>query len=362
MSEAVSQRIDELLAKAESKGSCLATKDKALVRALRRRVKKGQLVEPATGVFARTESWNELKRIPRARWLIRGLAQLHPSWIFCGPSAGLVQGLEVSEAQVEKVHIADRFRAKDCSSRWLARHECCGSEFVEIDGIRVTPFLQTVHDCLRVSGFRRGLAIADSALKVSGMDRFQLAEAFRKKFQRYPDLLRELAIIAYADARSDNGGESMARGTMIMEGFPLPLLQVEMTDPITGQTYRADYDWPGANGMPNFGELDGGGKYDDPTIMGGRTTTEVMRDERRRESRMTSYRAQIIRFSFEEAVSPHKLARILTAFGIPQGPQPALERGVPVREDLVSNLVIVDERILWFGDRLVHAEQCHLPA
>ena len=38
--------------------------------------------------------------------------------------------------------------------------------------------------------------------------------------------------MAYADGRSENGGESIVRGIMIDLGFALPELQVEIEDPL----------------------------------------------------------------------------------------------------------------------------------
>ncbi|MFZ2756017.1 MAG: hypothetical protein WAY93_04025, partial [Atopobiaceae bacterium] len=125
-------------------------------------------------------------------------------------------------------------------------------------------------------------------------------------------------VASLADGRAENGGESIARATMVELGFALPELQAEFRDPVGGNAYRVDFLWSLPGGQQVAGELDGREKYVNPSMTGGRTPVEVLTAERRRESRLTACGVKVLRFSLPEVLDHPYFARLLEAYGIPR--------------------------------------------
>ena len=296
-------------------------------------------------MFARADRWASLDPLQKAAHAARALARLHPSWVFCGPTAGLLHGLWVSFEQVAQVNVVGRSRGGERALPWLRRHEVGADEVAQVDGVRVTSFWRTVFDCVRTSDFRRALAVADSALKATGLTHLQMAELLTQRYRWHPDVRRVADVCAHADARSDNGGESVARAGMISQGFSLPSLQVRVTDDWDGGDRRIDFVWMGESGRLGFGELDGGCKYVEERYTGGRSVAEVLLDERRRESRMSVYHPSWVRFSYSDVMDVPRLVGLLGHFGIGRGDPPRRPHGVPLRADGMQGYAVLDEML-----------------
>ena len=71
-----------------------------------------------------------------------------------------------------------------------------------------------------------------------------------------------------------------------------------------------------------MGELDGGEKYVNPKMTGGKSALEVMRDERRRESRVTASCDAVVRFSPADVADNWRFSQLLDAFGVPRDHEP----------------------------------------
>ncbi len=298
----------------------LATKkkDKKLYS---RRVKAGEMVSPSQDVFADKEQWSRLDQRTRVLATVRALALLHPEWMFCAETAGTLYGLEVGyraravEEQVV-VHVATTRAAHSRSYKNIRRHVVEGDEFGRIGAAGVTSFWRTVFDCMKGADFGRALAIADSALRISGVDKDEMIERLGMVGLKQRGIARVLRVAEYADARSENGGESIARATIIRLGFPVPELQVVLSDPIdSARTYRVDFYWKLPDGRVIVGELDGRRKYVDEAMLAGSTTAEALADERLRESRLTMMVDGVMRFSFAQARDLNYMTKLLLSFG-----------------------------------------------
>ena len=313
--------IDDLLNAAEERGAWLYTKDKAQASALKRRCKAGDVKEVAVGCFARTSTWQKMKLLPRYMFLLRAVSEALPDCVFCRESAAALYGLEVSKANMRRVHICTSRKAHTESSRLVTRHLVENDDAEEIGGLRATSIARTAFDCMRAESFCSGLAIADSALRSGRIPREEL-ERYIVAHPHYPGICTARKTIAYADPRSENGGESFARGTMIELGYMIPELQYPLHDDLSGDDYRADYLWriPAGNGKVTrvVGELDGAIKYDDPDYMSGRSLAEVVQDERHRESRVSLSVSKICRFSLSTVYDRQAFSRLLDAYGIPR--------------------------------------------
>lgn len=342
MSRAVDAGIAERLAEAAARGSCYVPEGQGddVRRALVRRVARGDVVSPARGMFAETDTWLASKPPARALMIARGLQALHPDWVFCGPTAALAHGIDVSDALTGRTHLAVGARGCASGTPSLARHRLSSSDgedpaFEQVAGLRVTPPDQTVFDCLRWSDFAHGLGVIDSALRLGLVGAEGIAEFIEGQRGLRRGVDRALATLAWADPRSENGGESIARGRMLLLGYARPELQVEVPRVVErGQPYRADYCWVRTDGAVILGELDGRVKYVEEELMGGRDIDDVISDENIRGSRFSLYDVSLVRFRFGVTERPGDFAALLDEYGVPKRGTPlALPDGVFVTPD-----------------------------
>lgn len=343
MSRENDRRIEELLTGAAEAGSCYvvsADDPDGIRRALSRRVAAGQVVSPARGLFADAQTWDGLKTGEKTLCLARGLQELHPDWVFCGPTAAVAYGVDVSHDLLDRVHLAVTPDARGSNQRLLRRHavlpaDPASRDIEVVGGLRVTAPGQTVSDCLRWADFAHGLGVVDSAIRIGVVGREEL--------ERYLEALpphsrmrgHALRTLAWADPRSENGGESIARARMLLLGYVCPELQVEVPRVVEkGKPYRADYCWVRADGLVILGELDGDGKYVEEELMGGRDIDEVLSDENIRGSRFTLYDVSLMRFRFGATGKPSTFAAILDEYGVPKrGSELALPDGASMVPD-----------------------------
>ena len=303
---------------AQSQGACLASTNSIEQRQLKRLSKRGELVSPITGLFASSSWWLDLNPNQRALALIRGLSKKHPTWVFCDTSAALVYGLWVPYETIKTIHVLTPRSSHANNTGIIMRHPTSDLGYVEVEGIRVTSLERTVFDCCRRYPVRKCLGIADSALRLTHRDATWLKQVF-EGFSRRNEGWRQAAVIAsLANPLSENGGESLARATMIMLGFATPLLQVEKNNPIDGDAYRLDFLWRLPDEREIAGELDGHDKYTNQEMTGGKDIAEILINERLRESRINALGIPVARFSIKDVRDPERFARILDAYGVPR--------------------------------------------
>lgn len=323
MTKTVDMRVAALLNKAEKHGACCAPLEQTDKIALQRRAQSDDdITSPFPGLYSRTAFWNQLKwPCDQALPVIRGLAQLHPTWTFSHVSAAVVHGLQVSGTSPKTIHIASRVKGR--APFGIQKHilnDADAAECMSIDGVRVTSLWRTVFDCLCSLPAIEGLAIADSALRKTGRDPMWLVKTLKDKYRGHNRLSHAIATARFADGRSESGGESYARAMIIKLGYETPELQATFSDPIdTTHSYRTDFTWWSDFDTPLvIGELDGYCKTEDDRYLQGKSASRVLADERRRESRLSAAGAPIMRFSFSEARNAALFERLLNAFSVPK--------------------------------------------
>jgi len=311
--------VDALFAKAEKRRACLTLvsgKDRQLIR---RRIAKGRAFAPLSGMYVRSGYWRALSSEEMALHKARALQQLHPSWIFCSTTAAIAHGLEISYEAMRTIHAGTKRLRPSSSSYRVARHMLGDERHVDVAGIRVTPLDDTIFDCLRSMDFERGLAAADSYLRLTGRTRADLIELIDSRKGGYAGIQQARITAAWADGRAENGGESVARARMIEFGFMVPELQVWIDNHLDpGNPYRVDFRFLLPDGTMVVGEFDGSGKYSNSSMTRGASPVKVMQRERLRESRISLGGAVVMRFSYEELMDDLFFIRLLTEFGIPR--------------------------------------------
>ncbi len=311
--------IEDLQHEADENRRCIISDDKKQVRLLYRQRRLGTIDSPWPGMFVTLDAWQKIKPDERMRRIVRTLAVRHPSWVFCGLTAALMHGLQVHYDDLRPVHVVEHDPGHGKNSELVVRHVLPDrSEFSLVDGVLATTLERTVMDCLASLDFPRGLAIADSALRVSGKSRKHFID-YIKTHATGEVCSRALDAMAWADARAANGGESVARAVMIEQGFMVPDLQVMVPNALEGGVYYTDFQWTLPDGTRVAGELDGLDKYLDPNMTGGRSIARVMSDERRRESRLGASDLKVVRFSYEDVLDTERFVQLLMLYGIPRG-------------------------------------------
>ena len=318
MAHPLSARVEQLFDEAERDRSLATYSDNAQMQCMRRRVRAKSAVAPIPRLFARTAYWETLDPRERMEHMMRGLATVRPDTVFAGPSAALAHGLPISFGRLSKPCVATDRRSHTESSPSIQRICVQGDDSATANGFCVTSLLRTVSDCLRTFDFRDGLAIADAALRKEGMSSNQLVERL-SEFGPRKGIRRVIETACHADARSESGGESIARAVMIENGFQVPELQVEFAHPLDpGKVFRADYCWRLDDGTVVVGELDGREKYRNPEMTGGRDVVDVLADERLRETFINATGAKVMRFSYKNVLDEAYFASLLDLFGVPR--------------------------------------------
>lgn len=256
--------------------------------------------------------------------VLRTMQSLHPDWVFCHESAAVAFGLPVSYGLLGCVHVATSRSIRNASSNSVRWHVVADDEVAVSNGLRVTSLLRTVFDCMRTADFGQALAIGDGALRLSGMHPSSFIAGFERIAATHPGAAHAVRTMLYADARSESGGESIARATMIRQGFALPELQVSFPRPLdAGRTFRVDFLWTRLDGSQVIGELDGMQKYEDKSMLGGRSPLRALVEERHRESELSLYGKPIVRFSYEDVSNEDRFMGLLKRYGIPQSDEVA---------------------------------------
>lgn len=311
-------RIARMLDEAQAASMCVMSNDESDCRAMLDLVKSGELVAPTKGMFARTLHWESLSAQARVLHMMRALHVVHPAWVFCGSSAAVAHGLWTSNRMLCCVHIAQQHGSCGRSVRGIARHELRRIERESGLSLPVTSLHQTVMDCARWGGFGEGLAAADSAMRFYGLEKSALEAYVAANGRRLHGVGDARRAVEHADARSENGGESLARAACIACGFAVPELQVSVVDPVDSRrSYRVDFLWHTEDGRVIAGEYDGLQKLHDDRYTHGRSALRVLQDERLRESRLTACVDAVIRFSYQDICDYERFTCLLNSFGVP---------------------------------------------
>lgn len=303
---------------ARERRMCLAASTKLGVELLDRRVGMRRLVRVFPHVYEEPSFWSKLKPPERTLRVVRTVAALHPEWVFCQTSAAVAYGLEVSQPDPGVVHIVTTPRAHSRSSPHVVRHAMSGFDVCRANGVRVVDPQSCVEGCMRTLDLPHGLAVADSYLRLGNFDQMDLI-AMADEVTYRQERRVALRTAELADPRAENGGESMARGTMIDLGYQIPELQVGIENPLDRwHSFRVDFMWRHGLEHPVIGELDGLGKYEDQEMLAGSTSVRAFSNERIRESRLTISDARVMRFRFEDVLDRRGFVRLLDAFGVPK--------------------------------------------
>ncbi|WEV52993.1 hypothetical protein [Bifidobacterium sp. ESL0704] len=288
-------------------------------RSMRKRWLAHEYVRLYPNVYARSEYYNKLNPRERALHLIRALAAKYPQKVFGAMSAALILGLECPgyNDRLGHVQIAADTSIPPRPSGTIEKIYVHPLTFIVHDGIRITPPERTLVDCGLRYSYMQSLGIFDSALRFGMTTRKDIADTcsgLRKDCSPIQKLLRD------ADEKSENGGESLCRATILEAGLARPELQHEFRDPANRKhIFRTDFLWT-CDHKTVVLEYDGMEKYTNQHMTNGHDTRRVVYDERNREDALRRAGVTaILRTDYEELRRPQTLIQKLLNNGVPMG-------------------------------------------
>lgn len=277
----------------------------------------------ARGVYLDAATWHALsddaKYAARVKGIVltRRFRAVASHW-----SAAVLHGLPIVGRWPEEVHLTVPGTGGSVRAG-VVRHvrRLDDDDVVEVDGMLVTSVARTVLDTAAVASRFTAVAMADRALLV---DRFRRREPLTTKddllahWERmlpFRGHVRSRDVIEFAATRAESPLESVSRVTMRQIGCPQPELQVSHYDD-AGFIGDTDFAWPEFGVV---GEADGEGKYRDPILRGGRSTEQVVLEEKGREDRLRGLDLKVRRWGWEVACDPARLRNRLASAGLPTG-------------------------------------------
>ena len=186
-----------------------------------------------------------------------------------------------------------------------------------VNGLLVTSVERTVVGLAVTLDLKSAVAMADRSIAVDRRGRILPLTTRARLLETWEGLLpfrgsvRARAVIDFSSTLSGSPNESGSRVNVALNGFPEPVLQHPFV--VEGKTVFTDFYWIDENSV---GEADGKGKYFDPVMRGGRTTAEVVYDEKRREDGVRRQVHAFTRWDFPVGMSQSRLRTRLLQLGL----------------------------------------------
>jgi hypothetical protein len=266
------------------------------------------------GAFVRTAEWSAATTEERHLLIVRAAAASLREPVFSHESAAAVWGVPLLD-EPRTVHVLAPGRGGGSSWNGVVRHQPrSGGSLALCAGIAVTSALDTVLDLAASRPFATGVVAADHAVRLGLVTPDELvAAAAERRSTRGGS--RAVVVAKFADARAESPGESLSRARMHELRLAAPDLQVRLRD-VDGLIGRVDFWW---RDLGLVGEFDGRVKYRVDGIADPRAVEDRLWAEKTREDRLRAAGARVARWTWQDAMSPERLAGILARGGLRPG-------------------------------------------
>jgi hypothetical protein len=214
-------------------------------RDLRRMRRDGTLLPVRRGAYVRERRAEaERTRAHEHRELIFATApQLHDGAVLSHTSAGVLHGLPIWPAALDRVHVT-RNRNSGGKRRSIVHVHTAplpDDHVTSIDGVPVTSLVRTVLDLCRTLPIEQAVAAGDHALAY-GLVR-EVLEDQLANMARWPGIRQARRAVELVDPRSESAGESASRVRLHQDGLPAPELQQDIFDGEGKFVARVDFSW-----------------------------------------------------------------------------------------------------------------------
>lgn len=325
--------------------------DLATRRRLERAWTRGDLVRLSPRVYVSLAEWTALRPWDRSALSVAALATARPGTVFTGLTAARLHGLPVAveppglelrspspghrgaqpltprpfaPALLARGHRPPRPPRR--RPRWnLPEAPDAAPGPVEVllsDGqsagtVLADPLPTVLLTLGAATPFRDAVAPLDVLARTRPVDAARWARDAAGVLGPQTALRRFERAWAFADAAAESAGESYSRALLHELGFAPPTaLQQRHTDAAGREVARTDFWW---GQVRVAGEFDGLGKYDLDLHHGDDAARRAgIRREKEREVALQLLTRAVAHWTWEDLVRPERLARILTAAGVPR--------------------------------------------
>ncbi|RAX47212.1 hypothetical protein DQ354_03200 [Arthrobacter sp. AQ5-06] len=295
-------------------------------RKLARRAAANELRRIRQGVYVTAKNWHALKAWEQYPLLVRAAAAtLQTRTVFCRESSAALWGIPLLGTQ-HMVHALTADGGGGRSRAGVRRHrvDLASVEVGRQHGLLVTSRVRTVLDLAAFGSFEQGVVAIDHVLKPDRVHRLQALSKPEIEASIGPDFSAAAArrirtVLDFAVPESGSPGESLSRAYMYLERFKLPELQTEIWDR-SGLVGYLDFEWSEDR---LAGEFDGMVKYQKAEYLNGRTPSDVVVAEKRREDRIRATGRRVIRWTWAELADRATFAAFLDGAGVPRTRFPA---------------------------------------
>jgi very-short-patch-repair endonuclease/predicted transcriptional regulator of viral defense system len=230
---------------------------------IRTGVSRGELIRLGRGVYAPAKVVRSVSPTGRGELALRAaaaLAGLGPQAVASHETAARLLGLALlgrDPAGIAITQVPGTGSRRGGAGVRMHHAALPAGHVGRCDGVPVTVAARTVLDLARVSPFRAGVVVADSALRNNRTTKQEL-QAVIKSCRRWPGLQRAAEVVAFADSLAESPLESIARVAFRDCGLPPPQLQAQLgADGFV--IARVDFYW---ERFRTIAEADGEMKYD----------------------------------------------------------------------------------------------------
>jgi len=280
---------------------------------IRRLLRSGRWTALRRGVYVERSLRDAVSRDPERLHAIEVAALLlvleHPA-VAATTSSARILGLEfLRPPPRELVVVSNHPQVKgERRDGYVLRHAALPDHHVRVrHGVALTAAARTVIDLAGELPFKDAVVLADSALRLGRASTRQLREVLCD-CHGWSGIRRAQEVVAFADKKSGSVLESVSRVAFREQGIPPPDTQVAIGDEWE-QYGEVDFLWEEFNVI---GEADGLGKYEPDAR---RSVRDKVRAEKRREERLGDAGYEVVRWGWEDANNPPRLAgRIRAAF------------------------------------------------
>ena len=290
---------------------------------LRRAAERGRLHRVGWGQYCPAEVWGALDRDQRYALKARAASLSRQGALpLSHQSAAALWQLPVLGPWPDEVHFLTERASGGRSDPGIRKH-AVGYEALDVSlrhGVLVTSVARTVIELATVVDLRSAVAAADRALAVDRTgqvppltDKATLLATWERMLP-FRGSVRARLVIDFATTLSGSPDESGGRVTIALAGFPEPELQHPFD--VGDRTVFTDFFWRTVRGV---GESDGRIKYFDPVMLNGRTTAEVVYEEKLREDAIRRQVAGFVRWDHATSMSVPRMTARLAHLGLTPG-------------------------------------------
>jgi hypothetical protein len=296
-------------------------------RALQRRVHRGDLVAVRPGVLVQPEALEGLWPEHRHLLLVRATApSIRPPVLLSHRTAAAVHGLPFVGAVPERVEATDPRRERTETTALLRVHGDSGesgvpgqwadlppTKTVDFAGAASTSLVRTLVDVASSTPLLDALPMVDAALRDRRLLPEMLADELANRQRKGTD--KATVAVAMGSALSGSAAESVARVVFRQLRTPEPVQQHPFARPGT-RTAVVDFWFPEQGVVV---EVDGRAKYEDATMLDGRTTADAHWQEKQREDFIRSFPEvrTVVRFTWADLMDPERVRVALVRAGVP---------------------------------------------